>query len=494
MEVMEAKGYKIIGKFFLILFVLSVYSFIYCMQRSYKRSDKDKGKEVYYEEVECPLISKEGQTRSYEGFQKATINQDDDRSINLLQDFNINFKQKKLSDSEEVINGYYYNEVGQSVKEIKDIVENLNPENLLVNIRQDIVKYQARQRQEKIDQIKSQNTILFGTSNWPFVFYKRDIVSGACFALLLAIEIIFCKQLKNLRIDNIFDAITTDSKELLDLLHKVKNDKQGFEKEYNAKGFFSRMFTSRQKQFAKMEKELRDYVAQRHTLIHKNPFLPKLLWVYALEFFGQKVCSAVESNLLTKDPLVKESCFAYEKQADGQLKQSKEFAPFSIVTLLKFFIAPRLALYNESSQFDFKFQKMINTFCGLGIPSWYFSKFTTLILQILSLGLAAKFFDSYYTSIWTEYLVKNQKELLQILERYNHTKFRDGKEKLAFIELEIRNFIMQGHKQSSWLPGSFVRQWFDQKKVADSWTVFAFGIPVTSLLLYKGYQFYKNLN
>lgn len=390
-------------------------------------------------------------------------------SMNLFQNM-LNSFQNRSSTQLDPETQAVINDALKTAKEsnYKDLIRQINEE------RQ---ADQLKATNDLIAQIKKQNTILLRLGEYT-AFYKSDIVRGSCFALEMLGEHLMYKKIQQTKIDHVFEKIKRDSKNLEKLLEKAE-----FSKKVNGITLFNIKNTPE-------IQELMDYVNNKHKLISYNPFKIDLLPHLILNLTKTKILKFIENSFLTKptpsdflNPKVIQTYInAYDKDKEGNLQKTK--TPFSIVTLLMYFLNPKYLLEDMQASQQENLKK-INKFFNLGIPNILFSKSISAIASISAGGIAIKVTDNILTNSWRDYLKLNQTRLLKLLQRYNKEIDSENAEEVKRIEKKLKKFITEGHsKNISYL-------WLQAKNLSQSRIGLMLSLPVIGALAWKGYNFYK---
>lgn len=371
--------------------------------------------------------------------------------------------------------------------------------------RQIIQQYKAdkaHQHEEKIQGLekayKDQNTILLRADCKPIAFgiYKRDLVETTVFAANIAADVLVYKKLQAIRLDHILDSITKNYAQFLDVLLKVKEDQEKWQKEYDDKNAVLKLLTNSKREKNVLLKPLREYLKKEHSYIFYNPFKQETIVPLLIKFLTEKLGNAAQDylivNYLPRDN--QDWACAYERDENGQLQRVQPVLSLtSGLRFAKWILSLGTGIWFQGAASNIDNLGKLNKFCGWGLPKFLFSKPMQVGVELFIIGWSAKFFDAASTAIWVDYIINNQEDLLELLTEYKKEKesFQD-ETKVKALEKKIKNFVHKGHEPISFMPAKLLRQWWMVRNSSDTLSSLITFAPLVGFFGWKGYCFYKD--
>lgn len=360
--------------------------------------------------------------------------------------------------------------------------------------------------------------------------YNRDLIEGPVFIAHMAADCVLYKKLKNIRIEHIFKQLKEDHIEFEKLFSKTICALEGFNASYSQKNIFKRLFSNYYEQHAEIRKPLDAYLNEKLTCFKFNPLKPhslfrkEILIPLTLRLGIEKIGDAIVDTYIKKDrifeplsnkplPQALEDAF---KLKDGK-RVLDEDPPLSLVTLAKALFDYRSFFHlfcgkpnNDNSVITIS---RLNKLCGWGLENYKLfnllmtptvQKIGSHASQLLAISLAAKTSDENYQTQWVQYIYKNSAELIALLRKYRLAKAEitedlDKKAKAVHaVELELKNYIIKAHQNSSFIPWAPVTQWMANRVTAQNTLASRLSYPALAYIGWKVgshvYSWYKNNN
>ncbi len=311
--------------------------------------------------------------------------------------------------------------------------------------------------------------------------YKKDLVHLSLTAADLAGDVLLYKHLTKRRVETILASLKKDYNGCIRALELSLAAERKHELAQGEKGgdaYFIKMIACA---------PLKIYISKNHYLMGSLPFNKAVLIPLVARWGWEKVSAHLRGRLLVDLPYVKTAAqgigifggddpqmetnrlwalgktfdSAYEYDKKGDLKPVKGVSPLSLsycVSRVSNFFYPSSVRLGGSLKSGLQF---LNDTIGLYIPKVCFSKEADVVFDFLGIGFSAQAFDASLSAKWLEYTVQERSTLLLYLREYKELleSPQTPQEKLLKSEQKLRNFVENGHQDTSWFPMSLAQQW-----------------------------------
>ncbi len=345
-----------------------------------------------------------------------------------------------------------------------------------------------------------------------FAFFKRDIISGITYLANFIADIGMYKFINKSRVQRIKDYMLEHHQEVENLLLHIKNESLKLDYQVEDKVVTQAQAAEGKKKLLGLLKKFVETEHALHNVFMNTELIAIIVGRLALERVSSAVERAFISNRAPVDimgaqmemPLPPSCQGSFEFDEHGQRVQCQDY-PISMLSALRtvngiLFCPQDLSriFWADVSDMAEDGLKWANAILHLGIPKFVFHpKFKMAAkfgLDITSLVLAIKIFDTQSHQGWITYLEKNYEELLTIMQEYKALKKSAAPEdlkKLKSVENKLEKFIEEGHKSPFWKPGSELASWFKSKTAGMSTVNLYQNLAIFGLVAVKAFQLYR---
>ncbi len=339
---------------------------------------------------------------------------------------------------------------------------------------------QEERRQQLIDRIKKQNTLLT-SDEYPIGVYNQDLVNAGFFMSYLVADTMLYKVLRDRTADATMKAIVRDLDGLIAVLEHTKHAEDRFEERMAFAAYQGDTTMSVDKKRMVLFNPLRRYLNVHHRV--DSLFSKKTLSALGLRWLYDRLTSLVEKEFVVRAPSVLDQLVGSLDQdvqyahthaftvGDGE-RTALERAPFSATTgvkLLGFFVSPlvtfRASMRSGALSYGVWRLSVLNRLLGTGLPEGLFSQTVESVVEALELAGAVSFFNDLMRYHWIRFVVKRRYELLRLLYAYRYVlEDPTGQEHhVHLIEDEIRDFVTKGFSRNTLLPGASLQEWWSSQ-------------------------------
>lgn len=387
------------------------------------------------------------------------------------------------------------------IEKIEEIVNNaeINANNIIKEINiEEIIKKTQKQLEISKKQEKERNLLTFKKENIPLIssglikipiplyqedekvkwsssnfklgLYKKDMVNIGLSAANISANYYIFSKIQALHIKKATTNIINDYKEIKKFLKEIDIAIDNNKNKYTT--------------INELNEAIKSWTYHKHGIVEKDLFGINLLLnkqtgpLIIGKLLFDKITANIESTYSFTDYKMMFSeglgfTENYEKKPDGTIEKAtiSTFSPLSIIRFFtngKLFRArwrehiskivkgclPDLGVFSSTNKISF-----LNNLLPIKIPTWLFdAKLMSVLVSFKNMyyGVATmKIIDNYYSYKWSTFVVKNYKQLIELIEKYEIIKEKEDSEKPAFsddlkaeileTEDQINKFVLNGH-------------------------------------------------
>lgn len=387
---------------------------------------------------------------------------------------------------------------------------------MLAEVQQEAAISDATEKKSHEDALRWENTLVT-PANWKIGklrvgWYNRDFVEAGFIGANILADVALYQQLVKRRMDAVMKAIKEDYRHFIKLIKAVNTAEEKYQKQYEEQSALGRLFTYDKKNRELLVAPLKKYINEKHILVGFWGLSKTTIFPLLFRWGFDKVSNVLESQLISYDAYKAAEVLpklwrgegrlpvewqTYQRTDNGFLVKTEKTPYFSLINIARlfqwiynpFFLTAKLGGPSQMQQIG-----VLNDMANLHIPKFVFSNAAQTGLEFLGLGLSAKMFDAMNSAMWGQYCAAHREELLACLESYRDAveKLSSAEQSVAQAEQKLKEFIEKGHERNSWLPGSFLRQWWQSRAAGETripmWTT----LGVVGILAVKAFMFWRS--